>query len=278
MITVINTTSKAGAPIPEGTVWNFLGPSVTQTKVQASRYKIDAGKTLRFPVSERSQLVYILEGDGAEVSFTSAGKTTLHPAKKASGVYLEPGEDATIKASSTPLVLLYVAVPKYAGKPIDSQAGPPRGYFFEESKLQVLVDEKRFRIRTFWVNKETGLSRSWDLQIGRMVYLPKAHAPRHVHHAPKTSSVTPEHFYLVEEGVGYVNYDGGSLPLNPGDLVLIPSGDWHQLFATDTGLNYIEFQGPFDFATTMDKDPLGKNWYVQGTDDGSGNLKLWVQS
>jgi mannose-6-phosphate isomerase-like protein (cupin superfamily) len=277
MITVIHTTGKASASIPEGTVWNFLGPSVSQTNVEASRYKIDAGKTIQFPVSERSQLIYILEGDAAEVSFTSAGKTETHPAKKLCGVYLEPGEEAAIKAS-TPLVLLRVAVPKYTGKPIDAAGGPPHGYFFDEKKLQVLVDEKQFRIRTFWVNKETGLSRSWDLQIGRMVYLPKAHAPRHVHHASKTSTATPEHFYMIEEGVGYVNYDGGSHPLNPGDLVLIPAGDWHQLHATETGLNYLEFQGPFDFTTTMDHDPLGKNWYVQGTEDANGKLRLWVQS
>lgn len=278
MITVIHTAGKSGVSIPEGTVSEILGPSITQTNVQALKYTVDAGKTLRFPVSDRSQLVYILEGEGAEIGFTSEGKTTTHPAKKASGVYLEPGEEAAVRASSTPLVLLYVAVPKYLGKPLDAAGGPPRGYFFDESKLQVLVDEKQFRIRTFWVNKETGLSRSWDLQIGRMVYLPKAHAPRHVHHASKTATATPEHFYMIEEGVGYVNYDGGSHPLNPGDLVLIPAGEWHQLFATDTGLNYFEFQGPFDFSTTMDHDPLGKNWYIRGTEDGNGKLKLWVQS
>ncbi len=278
MITVISTSAKTGASIPEGAVSEVLGPSLTQTNVQASHYKVDAGKTLRFPVSVRSQLIYILGGDGAEISFTSDGKTTTHPARKTCGVYLEPGEEAAVKASSTPLVLLCVTVPKYTGKPLDAAAGAPRGYFFDEAKLQVLVDEKKFRIRTFWVNKETGLSHSWDLQIGRMLYLPKAHAPRHVHHASKTATATPEHFYMIEEGVGYVNYDGGSHPLHPGDLVLIPAGEWHQLFATDTGLNYFEFQGPFDFSTTMDHDPLGKNWYVQGTDDGTGNLKLWVQS
>jgi hypothetical protein len=33
-----------------------------------------------------------------------------------------------------------------------------------------------------------------------------------------------------------------------------------------------------DFVTTMDHDPFGKNWYVQGTADGTGNSKLWDQS
>jgi hypothetical protein len=28
----------------------------------------------------------------------------------------------------------------------------------------------------------------------------------------------------------------------------------------------------------MDHDPLGKNWYIKGTDDGSGRPQRWVQS
>ena len=87
-------------------------------------------------------------------------------------------------------------MPKHTGKPTATES--PAGYFFEESQLRSLVDEKRFRERTFWVNKETGLSGSWDLQLGRMQYAPHAHSPRHVHHASKTSPITPEHFYLIE--------------------------------------------------------------------------------
>ena len=54
--------------------------------------------------------------------------------------------------------------------------------------------------------------------------------------------------------------------------------EWHQLKATDTGLLYMEFQGPFDFKTEMINDPYGKDWYIKGTDDGSGNPIKWVQS
>ena len=68
------------------------------------------------------------------------------------------------------------------------------------------------------------------------------------------------------------------LPVGPGSLVLIPAGEWHQLVASETGFDYIEFQAPFDFATTMDHDPLGKNWYINGTDDGTGKPNVWVQS
>ncbi len=90
--------------------------------------------------------------------------------------------------------------------------------------------------------------------------------------------MTPEHFYFIERGTGEVKHDTGTLPVGPGSLVLIPAGEWHQLLASDSGFDYVEFQAPFDFATTMDHDPLGKNWYIKGTDDGTGKPKLWVQS
>jgi quercetin dioxygenase-like cupin family protein len=111
-----------------------------------------------------------------------------------------------------------------------------------------------------------------------MAYAPHAYSPRHVHGPSKTSPVVPEHFYFIEKGRGEVKFDGGSTPVGPGDLVLIPAGDWHQLLASDTGFDYIEFQAPFDFMTTMDHDPQGKNWYIKGTDDGTGKPQRWVQS
>ena len=167
-------------------------------------------------------------------------------------------------------------MPKHTGKATGGEKAA--GYFFEEGQLRSLVDEKRIRERTFWVNKETGLSGSWDLQLGRMYYAPNGYSPRHVHNKSATTTITPEHWYYIEKGTGEVKHDTGTLSIGPGSLVLIPAGEWHQLIASDTGLDYIEFQAPFDFATTMDKDPLGKNWYIKGTDDGTGKPKLWVQS
>lgn len=278
MITIIDTTSRASMPIPEGSVQHILTQSNDKTRVEVIKYEVGAGKTHRVAASDRTQVIYILHGTGAEVSFTQAGKTSVHTGQRGSGVYLEPSEEAAIKAAGTPLVLLLVTVPKHTGKAVEANGGAPSGYFFEEAKLQSLVDEKRIRTRTFWVNKETGLSGSWDLQLGRMLYGPKGHSPRHVHNASKTSSIKPEHFYLIETGTGEVKFDGGSLPVGPGSMVFIPEGEWHQLLASESGFDYIEFQAPFDFATTMDHDPLGKNWYIQGTDDGTGNPKLWVQS
>jgi len=276
MINVIDTKNLKSMPTSEGSLRQILDPGKIRTEV--SRYEVDAGKTHRVAPGHRTRVVYILEGNGADVTFTSAGKTSTHKAPRRSGVYLEPKEEAVFKASGGPLVLLHVSVPKHTGKAIDTSRGAPAGYFFEEAKLQALVDESRLRTRTFWVNKETGLSGSWDLQLGRMVYGPKGYSPRHMHTASKTSSVTPEHFYFIEEGTGEVKHDNGSLPIGPGSMVFIPAGEWHSLVSSDSGFDYIEFQGPFDFSTTMADDPLGKNWYVQGTDDGTGKPKLWVQS
>ena len=276
MIKVINAENKARTSTAEGHVKNILSPSEDGTRVHLAIEDVDPGKTRRFAASDRTRIVYVLEGKDAKVTHTKAGATANHVAQRRTGVYLEPSEEATVTASGTPLVLLLVSVPKHTGKPIGDKT--PAGYFFEESRLRALVDEKRIRERTFWVNRETGLSDSWDLQLGRMYYAPEGYSPRHVHNKSNTSPITPEHFYFIEKGTGEVKHDSGSDPVGPGSLVLIPAGEWHQLIASETGLDYIEFQAPFDFVTTMDRDPLGKNWYIKGTDDGTGKPTLWVQS
>ena len=276
MITLIDVTAKPSTTLPEGHVTLVLGPSDEGTRTCVALYALDPQKTLEFVANDKTQVVYLLDGERAEIIHTTADATAKHPAQGRAGIYLEPGEKATIKATVSPLKLLQVAVPKHAGKPASSAS--PVGYFFEESGLRSLVDAKSIRERTFWVNKETGLSDSWDLQLGRMQYAPDGYSPRHVHHPSNTSKIVPEHFYLIEGGTGRVEHDSGSIPVAPGSLILIPAGEWHQLIASETGLDYIEFQAPFDFVTTMDDDPLGKNWYIKGTDDGTGRPQLWVQS
>jgi mannose-6-phosphate isomerase-like protein (cupin superfamily) len=275
VIKIINIGTKTATAAAAGTVRGILGPE-EGTRVRVALQKVDAGKVLRLTPGDQTQVAYVLEGTDGRVTHQAGGQPQEHPLPRRSGVYLEPGEEAAIAAAGTPLTLLMVAVPKHSAKPTD--VASPRGYVFVESQLRSLVDERAIRERTFWVNKETGLSGSWDLQIGRMAYAPLAHSPRHVHHASTTSPVIPEHFYFIEKGTGEVKFDGGSSPVAPGDLVLIPAGEWHQLLASDSGFDYIEFQAPFDFMTTMDHDPLGKNWYIKGTDDGTGKPQRWVQS
>ena len=276
MIKVIDIAGKREQPVAGGRVHEVLTPSDDGTRVRVAMQQVDPGHTCRLAASDKTQVAYILEGQGARVTHTSAGQARSYTSERRAGVYLEPTEEATLTASSTPLKLLLVTVPKHTGKATGST--PAVGYFFEEAQLRSLIDEKKFRELTFWVNKETGLSGSWDLQLGRMRYAPHAHSTRHVHNRSKSTTITPEHFYLIEEGKGEVKHDSGSLQVGPGSLVLIPAGEWHQLIASDTGFDYIEFQAPFDFVTTMDHDPLGKNWYIKGTDDGTGKPKLWVQS
>jgi mannose-6-phosphate isomerase-like protein (cupin superfamily) len=277
MINVISVDSKPKAPVAQGTVREVLSPSQDGTRVRVAIEEVEAGMTATLArSSDRTQVVYILEGTGAKVAYSANGSTTEKTAPRRSGVYLEPGEEASVTAAGGPLKLLIVTVPKHTGK--KTETASPAGYVFEEAQLRSLIDEKQFRERTFWVNKETGLSSSWDLQLGRMQYGPHAHSPRHVHHPSKTSTITPEHFYFIEKGTGEVKHDSGTLPVGPGHLVFIPAGEWHQLVASESGFDYIEFQAPFDFTTTMDADPLGKNWYIKGTDDGTGKPKLWVQS
>jgi len=276
MIRVISIPGSPGTSTAEGSSRSVLSQAGDGTRVEVAVNEIDPGKTLRLERGPRTRVAYLLEGSGAAIAHTRAGQTTTHAAQRRTGLYLEPGEEATISASGSPLTLLLVTVPKHVGKPVGDAT--PAGYFFDESQLRMLIDEKGIRRRTFWVNKETGLSNAWDLQIGRMKYAPHAQSPRHVHQASKTGTVTPEHFYLIETGTGEVKHDTGTLAVGPGSLVLIPAGEWHQLLASESGFDYIEFQAPFDFATTMDHDPLGKNWYISGTDDGTGKPKLWVQS
>ena len=117
-----------------------------------------------------------------------------------------------------------------------------------------------------------------SMQAGLMLYTPNGFSPRHKHDGTATYPEGAVHFYMIFEGTGKVIEDTGTKPIGPGDLVLIPAGEWHQLVAADTGLRYMEFQGPFDFASTMDNDPEGKDWFIKGTDDGAGKLIKWVQS
>lgn len=274
MIEVFDIQRITPSPVSGGEQRTIIGPSKNGTRVEVTIADVGAGQTFRLGRSERTQTAYILDGSDATIRHTAAGRTVEHAAPRRSGIYLEPGEEASITSPGA-LKLLLVSVPKHTARPGGER---PTGYFFEESKLRSLLDERSMRERTFWVNKETGLSDSWDLQLGRMRYEPHAYSPRHVHSASATSPTTPEHFYLIERGTGEVKHDTGSLPLGPGHLVLIPAGDWHSLISSDSGFDYIEFQAPFDFQTRMDVDPLGKNWYIKGTDDGTGKPVRWVQS
>jgi quercetin dioxygenase-like cupin family protein len=270
-ITVIDTNNRRKESSPGGTVRQIITSDDGAKGVRAAIHEIEPGKSLEFNSENRSHLLYVIEGEGGQFLF----KGSKSSAKQGTGLYLEPGEKTTVSAGTMKLSLLQLHVPKHSNKPSNT---PGTSYYFDEEKLQSLISAGKTRIRSFWVNKETGLSGSWDMQAGLMRYAPNGFSPRHKHDGTPTNPGGAVHFYMIFEGTGKVIEDTRTSPLGPGDLVLIPAGEWHQLVASDTGLRYMEFQGPFDFASTMDNDPEGKDWFINGTDDGTGKLVKWVQS
>jgi quercetin dioxygenase-like cupin family protein len=270
-ITVIDTNNRRKESSPAGTVRQIITSDDKAKDVRAEIHEIAPGKSFEFNSGNRSHLLYVLEGTGGQFSFKGENYT----AKSGAGLYLESGEKATVSAGGTGLTLLHFHVPKHAGKTTNTK---PTSYYFDEDRLQSLISAGKTRIRSFWVNKETGLSGSWDMQAGLMRYTPKGFSPRHKHEGTPTNPGGAVHFYMIFEGTGKVIEDTATTPLGPGDLVLIPAGEWHQLVASETGLRYMEFQGPFDFASTMDNDPEGKDWFINGSDDGTGKPVKWVQS
>src|SRR5215218_1624855 len=110
MINVIDVASRTRTAIPEGHMRTILGPSDAGTRVQVVLKEVDPGKTARVAASDTTQVVYILEGQDAKVTHTSAGTTVDRTAGRRTGVYLEPSEEATVSAGNTPLVLLLVTV------------------------------------------------------------------------------------------------------------------------------------------------------------------------
>jgi quercetin dioxygenase-like cupin family protein len=269
--TIIDTNNRRKDSTSAGTVRQIITSDDRAKDVRAAIYEIEPAKSVEFDSGNRSHLLYVLEGEGGQFSF----KGGTHVAQRGTGVYLEPGEKTAISAGATRLSVLNLHVPKHASKPTNT---PPASYYFDEDKLQSLISAGKTRIRSFWVNKETGLSGSWDMQAGLMRYSPNGFSPRHKHEGTPTNPGGAVHFYMIFEGTGKVIEDTATTPIGPGDLVLIPAGEWHQLVASETGLRYMEFQGPFDFASTMDKDPEGKDWFINGTDDGTGKPIKWVQS
>ena len=116
MIKVIDVTNQTSTPTPDGRVRSVLGPTETGTRASVTLREVDQGKTYRAPRTQKTQVAYILEGTDATIAHTSGGKTAEYRTQRRAGLYLEPGEEATVTASGTPLVLLHVTVPKHTGR------------------------------------------------------------------------------------------------------------------------------------------------------------------
>ncbi len=68
MIRIIDVGSRARTPLAEGHVRSILGPADEGTRVQVASEDVEAGRTCRLPVSDRTQVASILEGTGAKVN------------------------------------------------------------------------------------------------------------------------------------------------------------------------------------------------------------------
>ena len=180
-------------PGSEGNVRNVLGPSDKGTRVQVAIRDVEPGKTSRVAPSDRTQVVYILEGKDAKLTCTLAGQTSELTAERRAGVYLEPGEEAAVLPPDSAALLL-VTVPKHTAKPTGSEA--PVGYVFEETNSDRWLTRSASASGPSGSTRRPGCPVPGICRLAAWRYAPHAHSPRHVHHPSKTSPVTPEHFYL----------------------------------------------------------------------------------
>ena len=72
MIKVIDIASRSQVPVPEGRARHVLAPAEDGTRVHVAIREVDPGKTCRLAASDRTQVVYILEGKDAKAAWTSA--------------------------------------------------------------------------------------------------------------------------------------------------------------------------------------------------------------
>jgi len=101
MIKVISTTKTGRTPVAGGHVRNVLGAAEEGTRVRVSIQELEAGQAAHFAAGDRTQVVYVLEGQDAHAAYTAGGRSEEHALPRRAGVYLEPGEEATITACAT---------------------------------------------------------------------------------------------------------------------------------------------------------------------------------
>ena len=109
-IRVIDTNNRRKESTPAGTRRHIITSDDGAKDVRAAIHEIEPTKSLEFNSDNRAHLFYVLQGDGGQFSF-KGGK---HVAKKGTGLYLEPGEKATVSAGPTRLSLLQLHVPKHS--------------------------------------------------------------------------------------------------------------------------------------------------------------------
>src|SRR5437899_1607313 len=122
-LNVIKTNSRERVPTTAGTMREIITARDAGARdVRAALHDVEPNKSFEFSAPSRAHLLCVIEGSGGEFSYR--GKT--YPATKGTGVYLEPGETASVSAGASKLLLIDLHVPKHTGKPTNGQAA---GYF-----------------------------------------------------------------------------------------------------------------------------------------------------
>lgn len=111
-LTYIDTEKCARLKLPgrQGTVAEIVnGPLCRAENLVAMLRWLNAGESVDAePRQDKHQLIYLMEGDGV---INLDGKN--HKVSKGAGIYLGPGETASIRAASAgPLKLLHLVVRK----------------------------------------------------------------------------------------------------------------------------------------------------------------------
>src|SRR6476619_2358376 len=111
-INVINTNSRQRMATAAGTTREIITANDGAKDLRASIHEVEPNRSLEVSSEAKTHLVYVMEGTGGHFTF----KGEKYPAKKGTGVYLEPGEKTAISAGGTRLVLIHLNVPKHTAK------------------------------------------------------------------------------------------------------------------------------------------------------------------
>src|SRR5262245_16489425 len=96
-INVIDTNNRNKETVSAGTVRQIITANDGAKEVRAAIHEIESGKSIDFESGNRSHLLYVIHGSGGKFSF----KGSTHAADMGAGVYLEPGEKATVSAGTS---------------------------------------------------------------------------------------------------------------------------------------------------------------------------------
>ena len=107
-LTFIDTNTLPRVKTPQGEVTEILNQQLMGAKnVFGTLRCLQAGESFAAEASDKHQLIYLMDG-AASIRLNGAE----YDVKKGAGVYLGPGEGATLSASAKPAKLFHLIVPQ----------------------------------------------------------------------------------------------------------------------------------------------------------------------